>query len=85
MKCKASHPVKYEGTWYKAGDVFNIFKGDAEEMKAHGEVIEEAKDKAEKKPEEKVQEEPVQEETTPEEPVQETTARRGRRRKIEEA
>ena len=79
MKIKAKQWVNYQGVWYKAGDEFRIFKGDADEMKKYGEVIKEAEDKAEEKPEE------VQEEHAQEEPVQETTARRGRRRKIEEA
>ena len=46
MKLKAKHWIKYQGEWHKAGDVFRINEGDVEEMKAYGEVIEEAEDKA---------------------------------------
>lgn len=68
MKIKAKQWVKYQGEWFKAGDVFKIFDGDAEEMKAYGEVIEE--------------DEP--EETEDEETVQEEPVRRTRKRKLEE-
>lgn len=57
MKLKANHWIKYQGEWHKAGDVFTIHKGDAEEMKPHGEIIEEAED-GDETPEE-TQEEPV--------------------------
>ena len=68
MKIKAKLWVKYQGEWHRAGDVFKIFKGDADEMKQYGEVIEE--------------DEP--EETDDEETVQEEPVRKGRRRKTEE-
>ena len=68
MKIKAKQWVKYQGEWHRAGDVFKIFKGDADEMKQYGEVIEE--------------DEP--EETDDEETVQEEPVRKGRRRKTEE-
>lgn len=57
MKIKAKQWVKYHGEWHQAGDEFKIFKGDAEEMKQYGEVIEE--DEPEQAEEETVQEEPV--------------------------
>lgn len=75
MKLKAKHWIKYQGEWHKAGDVFHINEGDVDEMKAYGEVIAEAEDKAKEAPDEAPEE--AQEETQ-EEPV-----RRGRRRKIE--
>lgn len=58
MKIKAKQWVKYQGEWHQAGDEFKIFKGDAEEMKQYGEVIEEDEPE-ETDDEETVQEEPV--------------------------
>lgn len=72
MKLKAKHWVNYQGTWYKAGDVFKIFDGEAEEMKNFGEIIEEDEPK-------QAEDEPEPEEAGQEEPV-----RRGRKRKLEE-
>ena len=71
MKLKANHWIKYQGEWHRAGEVFTIYKGDAEEMKAHGEIIREEEDETGETPEgtsEDAQEEPV---------------RRARRRKAE--
>lgn len=68
MKIKAKQWVKYQGEWHRAGDVFKIFDGDAEEMKQYGEVIEEK----EPKPSEE------------EEPANEEPAKKTRKRKTEE-
>lgn len=44
MKCKAKHWVKYNGAWHRAGEEFRISPLDADEMKIHGDLTEEAED-----------------------------------------
>ena len=40
MKFKPKYSVSYNGVWHYAGEVIEILPADAEELKHHGEIIE---------------------------------------------
>lgn len=72
MRVRAKHWVKYNDAWHSAGEEFDIFDTDAEEMKAYAEVVAETEPAAE--PEKEQAEEPEQDDAP---------AKRGRKRKAE--
>lgn len=45
MKFKPKYSVSYNGIWYYAGEVIEILSADAEELKQHGEIIEDEPNK----------------------------------------